>query len=198
MMQEIVPHETLTETPRKKHLVNIYDIDGCIMPSLFTNFQKADPMEINREGYSIYLYENFLKYYNETEPITLFNVFITGRKEYEYRELTDFQLHRLTRSDSFTKVAFYPQYLEHKKKKYYNFKTTKIAQRIQQISSHHKYAIFRVFDDDTNYYEKLFEILANAERFNVILYEIKSNEDWDNINDHIYSIIGNEEVYHYV
>lgn len=186
--------------PSRKRLVNIFDIDGCILPSIFNNLGDInDPNEIKRNGYSVKLYPNFLQYFFATEDETLYNIFITGRKKYEFRDLTEFQLHSLLKSQTITEPLYYPQYFDYSKKKYYLFKSSAILDLIQHLYQKNTNIIVRVFDDDIGYYEQIIRTITREHsNYRIMLYKITSNEDWVSIEDHLFSIIGDKEVFQYV
>ena len=75
--------------------IYIFDIDGCIMPPIISNFNGDNDKsgektvnEIINNGSKIKLYNEFVKYYKNNCRKAESVVFITGRKKREFGELT--------------------------------------------------------------------------------------------------------------
>lgn len=196
-MEQSIYNNIYFEEECKKKIVNIYDIDGCILPSKFPNlYESINPIEIKRKGASLKPYPNFIKYYHNVASNTLKSIFITGRKRSEFRDLTNFQLYPIICFDNYTYPIYYPEYLDHNEKQYYNFRIGILIDLIETLVHKYQDLAIRIFDDDPSYFDQLFEIIANKgdPKYRLTLYHIQSNEDWVRISDHIYSIIGDEKV----
>lgn len=75
--------------------IYIFDIDGCIMPPIISNFgENAEIREktINeaiRNGHKVKLFPDFINYYKKSCKQAELMVFITGRKHSEIGKLTE-------------------------------------------------------------------------------------------------------------
>jgi len=200
-MGQTLDSKVYTKSSMKRNLVNIFDIDGCIMPSIFPNIgEDANIPEINQNGYSVELYPNFLEYYDSTAKHTLHNIMLTGRKAHHFKQLTEYQLHPIENYTVFREPIYYEKHRNHTAEEYYSFKFYVITDLILHLHQKYENIVIRIFDDDIAYYERIVEAIAKQENphYRIILYKIQSNEDWSNINDHIYSFIGDKEVLTYV
>ncbi len=146
--------------------VYIFDIDGCIMPPIFSNFN-GDESRRNivkkaiTNGNNIALFPGFIKFYekycNNAESI----FFITGRKSSEFGELTENQLKSLSDGNKFH-IIYYPESKPHKIKKYFSWKVKKIKEIIRSTVktknlpySSYKSIKFNIFDDMNDYFTKI-------------------------------------------
>jgi len=147
--------------------VYIFDIDGCIMPSIFNemNFfiyflKKVN--KLNKRADQTQLYPSFVKYYENHCMEAELVVFLTGRKHSEFGDITRKQLKRLQKFKNF-RLIFYPEQKNHQLKEYLKWKTqnifhiitNKIAnERIEKIIEYN----FKIFDDNGRYFKELKKI----------------------------------------
>ena len=144
--------------------VYIFDIDGCVMAPIFPNFTNNETrekvvVEAVHNGNGIKLFPGFIEYYKKYCIKAESIYFITGRKESEFGELTDKQLHPLVKIKSFN-VIYYPEAKSHKIGKYFDWKAKKIKEIIKNITHKKDYNIsnyltFNVFDDMNDYFSKI-------------------------------------------
>ena len=150
--------------------VYIFDIDGCIMPPIFSNFngdesRKNIVKKAITNGNNIALFPGFIKFYekycNNAESI----FFITGRKSSEFGELTENQLKSLSDGNKFH-IIYYPEKKPHKIKKYFSWKVKKIKEIIRSTVktknlrySSDKSIKFKIFDDMNDYFTKIIDFI---------------------------------------
>ena len=148
--------------------VYIFDIDGCIMPPIFSNFNSNESRknivkEAIKNGNNVNLYPAFIKFYKkyciQAESI----YFITGRKKSEFGLLTENQLKSLANIKEFN-IVYYPERNSHKIKKYFTWKAKKTKDIIKNTvkknnldSNSNGNIKFSIFDDMNNYFPKIRE-----------------------------------------
>ncbi|MBA7632500.1 hypothetical protein ES703_40046 [subsurface metagenome] len=146
--------------------VYIFDIDGCVMSPIFSDFNNNETREkivgdAVHNGNGIKLFPDFIKFYKKNciQAESIF--FITGRKKCEFGKLTDNQLRLLVNINPF-KVIYYPEAKPHKIRKYLNWKAKRIKAIIKgttnkkhfNISTKQNF-IFNIFDDMNDYFSKV-------------------------------------------
>jgi hypothetical protein len=195
MYSQQVQNVDFPEIPKDepKRLINIFDIDGCICKSLFPNVKdkKQTAAEIEELVSQVNetenpLYAEFVDYYINIQPKTFYNFFVTGRKVSHFHLLTEKQLSVLPQGNYF--VKYFPEYREHTKRGYYDWKLGLIANLIKAFSesySRTKPIIFRIFDDDIKYFLNLHYLFTFKESY-FTTYHIHKPEHWDQINKRIY------------
>jgi hypothetical protein len=195
--------ETFTKKKPYPKIINILDIDGCILESAFPNLKErvASVDEMKEKLFQTNLFSNFISYYCTISEQTFKNIFITGRKESHFKKETEWNLKILNAISTPFTVVYYPDEKEHSPWNYYNFKINQISNIILSYSQNHHKFIFRIFDDDASYFEDLVTHFANTPEcdcYNFILYQVQSNEDWANLEDKIFSIYDTGEIQTYV
>ena len=146
--------------------IYIFDIDGCVMTPIFTDFNNNETREkivgdAVHNGNGIKLFPDFVKYYKKYCIHAESIFFITGRKKSEFGRLTNKQLHPLVNIKKF-KVIYYPEAKSHKIRKYFNWKAKMIKVIIKSttykkrsnISTKENYR-FNIFDDMNDYFSKI-------------------------------------------
>ncbi|MFX1329107.1 MAG: hypothetical protein ACFE91_13350 [Promethearchaeota archaeon] len=148
--------------------VYIFDIDGCIMPPIFSNFnrngsRKTIVKEVIKNGNNVSLYPDFIKFYEKNCIQAESIYFITGRKESEFGKLTEDQLQRLTNIKPF-QVIFYPEVKRYKIHKYIAWKEKKVKEIIMNIVNQSRFiknsqenVIINIFDDINDYFHRIQE-----------------------------------------
>ncbi len=146
--------------------VYIFDIDGCVMHPIFSNFTNDKTREkivgdAVHNGNGIKLFPDFVKYYNKYCVQAESIYFITGRKKSEFGRLTDNHLRPLVDIKPF-KVRYYPEAKLHKIRKYFNWKAKSIKAIIKSTNNTKHFNIspkknftFNIFDDMNNYFSKI-------------------------------------------
>lgn len=168
----------------KKSTWYFIDIDGCIMPSSFSNvFYKNDEEKletINRIYNKVVkeetkLFPGFVKFYEKINNIKLNPIeeitFITGRQENVFGWLTEMQLKPLNLISSNYDVRYFYNKVNHTKENYKNFKLHEI---LNIISFTNFKGIIEVFDDTTDYFDGLIQAIPNL----CLCTKITSNYDW--------------------
>jgi len=146
--------------------VYIFDIDGCIMPPIFSNFNSNESRkdivkEVIKNGNNVNLYPAFIKFY-EKHCIQAESVFfITGRKNSEFGKLTENQLHPLAKTKPF-QVIYYPEGKPHEIQEYFAWKVKKIKEIIKDAIKSNSFSEnskenvkFNTFDDMNDYFPKI-------------------------------------------
>lgn len=168
--------------------VYIFDIDGCVMPPIFTNYSNSEPRknivkEVIKNGNHVKLFPSFIEFYKKhcTHAESIF--FITGRKYSEFGKLTEEQLQILTEIKNFH-VIYYPERKTHKIKKYFTWKIKEIKDIINNIiKSKSSYENskekdnFNIFDDLNDYFPKIRKF-GDKWRIQIHLTLIESENNW--------------------
>ncbi len=152
--------------------VYIFDIDGCIMPPIFSDFNNNESREkvvkeVINNGNNIVLFPDFIKFY-EKYCINAESVFfITGRKSSEFSKLTENQLKSLSNVRKFH-IIYYPERKPHKIKKYFSWKVKKIKEIMRNTvrrkdlgDNSDKNIKFNIFDDMNDYFSKIKDYADN-------------------------------------
>jgi len=149
--------------------VYIFDIDGCIMPPIFTNFNDKEPRknlvkEIIANGNQVELFPDFINFYKRHCIHAESSYFITGRKYSEFGKLTEKQLKYLKTFKTFH-VIYYPEKKTHKIQEYFTWKLKEIKNIIKKtVKSKNSYESsqekvkFYIFDDMEDYFPNLRKI----------------------------------------
>ncbi len=169
--------------------VYIFDIDGCVMSPIFTDFNNGETrekivVEAVHNGNGIKLYPEFVNYYRKycVQAESIF--FITGRKKSEFGSLTDKHLGPLVEIKRFN-VIYYPETKSHKIRKYFNWKAKTIKAIIKSttnrkhfnISTKENY-IFNIFDDMNDYFLKIRKFEDKWD-IQIHLTMIENENSWD-------------------
>ena len=169
--------------------VYIFDIDGCVMPPIFSNFNSNESRknivkEVIKNGNNVNLYADFIKFYNKycTQAELVF--FITGRKKSEFGTLTENQLKYLATIKDFH-VIYYPEGNSHKIKKYFTWKSKKTKEIIKNTIKKNNFNSnsngnirFSIFDDMNNYFPKIREF-ENKWDIQIQLTLIEGENNWN-------------------
>ena len=170
----------------------IFDIDGCILPSIFPNL---DDNSKSREKLivdalknidNISLFPEFVIYYNRFCEHSESIIFITGRKESEFGELTKTQLSPLKDIKEFG-IIYYPERNSYESNEYFNWKIKKILEIFNDKifqgfsdKSSKKDHYFKIFDDMPDYFPKVEEFAKNL-YIQVKLVRINKSESWSSL-----------------
>jgi len=171
--------------------VYIFDIDGCVMSPIFSDFNNNEIREKIVEdtvhnGNGIKLFPDFIKFYKKycIQAESIF--FITGRKRSEFGKLTDNQLRPLVDIKTFD-VIFYPEAKPHKIRKYFDWKVKSIKTIIKNtINKRHfnispkQNFIFNIFDDMNDYFLKIRKY-ENKWEFQIYLTLIANENSWNQL-----------------
>jgi len=168
--------------------VYIFDIDGCIMPPIFSDFDNNNSREkivgdAIHNGNGIKLFPDFITYYKKYCINAESIFFITGRKRSEFGKLTNKHLLPLVNIKKFS-VIYYPETKSHKIRKYFNWKAKKIKTIIKNtvikkdfvISKKQKFT-FNIFDDMNNYFSNIIKF-GDKQDIRMHLTLIKNNNSW--------------------
>lgn len=143
--------------------IYIFDIDGCIMPPIFTNFNNSETRanlikEVVKIGNNIKLFPSFIEFYKKHCTQVEYVYFITGRKLSEFGKLTAYQLKALNDIKKF-QVVYYPERKAHRINKYFTWKVKKIKKIIKDCIKRDENfkgdVNFNIFDDMNNYFLKI-------------------------------------------
>ena len=165
--------------------VYIFDIDGCIMPPIISNFDKtAKPREkmVNEAkniGRKIKLFSNFINYYEKYCKHANSVFFITGRKHSEFGTFTESKLSILKKLKAF-QIIYYPESKLHESQEYFEWKTNIVQKIIRRSITDKIYGnniIFHIFDDMNDYFPSLKE-LSEQNGLEVNLSLIKGEKSW--------------------
>jgi len=172
--------------------IYIFDIDGCIMPPIISNFNDDDNKsrektvnEIVDNGSKIKLYTDFVEYYIKNCRKADSVVFITGRKKSEFGKLTESQLKPLNNIKRY-RIIYYPERKTHEPSEYFEWKVKKIQEIINmngknQDIDYNKRIFFKIFDDMGEYFLMLKEF-SEKFRLKVKLFLINEGEGWNSLN----------------
>ena len=152
--------------------VYIFDIDGCIMPPIFSDFNNNESREkvvkeVINNGNNVVLFPDFIKFYEKYCKNAESVFFITGRKSGEFGKLTENQLKSLSNVRKFH-IIYYPERKPHKIKKYFSWKVKKIKEIMRNIvrrkdlgDNSDKNIKFNIFDDMNDYFSKITDYADN-------------------------------------
>ena len=150
--------------------VFIFDIDGCIMPNVFSLKEKTSVHALSL----LSLYPEFVEFYKNYCSKSLAVHFITGRKQRDYGMLTEKQLRPLKRYKEF-RIKYYPEDKPHELEDYFIWKTTSIKEIMNQWNN--EIARFHIYDD----LEGLFPIIFQEISSKIHIYKlnlIQAEVDW--------------------
>jgi hypothetical protein len=148
----------------------IFDIDGCIMPNVFSLTGKTSLHALSL----LSLYPEFIEFYKQCCPGSLAIYFLTGRKKAEHGVITEEQLKLLRRHKEYT-ILYYPEDKSHNPDEYFQWKANSIKTIMNQWDN--PKVRFNVYDD----LEDLFPILLRRISPNLKDYRlqlIQSRADW--------------------
>ena len=159
----------------KTEIIYIFDIDGCILPSVFPNLNEKASIEEMRKGIkAISIYQSFIKYYELISKNSgKERFFITGRKAKDFKNETINQLKPLEITEN--QIIFYPNRYSYSKIRYFTFKIYNI---LRIALNNKRYSEIIVFDDICAYFNKL---SRKAEIMNIITLKlncVKEPEDY--------------------
>ncbi len=150
--------------------VYIFDIDGCIMPPIISNFdEKAEPRdklvnEAKNIGRKLKLFSNFINYYEKSCKHAKSVFFITGRKYSEFGKLTESKLNSLKKLRAF-QIVYYPESKLHESHEYFEWKSrsvqkiiNKYIERNENDKNYGSNIMFHIFDDVNDYFPSLKEL----------------------------------------
>lgn len=169
--------------------VYIFDIDGCVMPSVVSDFKIDEPREktikkIVDNSANIELYPDFIRFYDKHCKNAEMIFFITGRKGSEFGKLTENQLESLSNIRNF-QIIYYPEKKSHKIRKYFSWKVKKIKKIIKNAvklkafkDSNEKTLMFKIFDDMDGYFSKI-EDFATHYGVQAHLSLIETENNWN-------------------
>lgn len=180
----MIPITKLNKSNRKE--IYIFDIDGCIMPSIFPNIHDPNQnreqiiRDVNEEGKDIRLFPEFIKFYeNICKKVALLVFFITGRQQKAFGELTEDQLKKLRKFKHYF-ILFYPEEYSHVPKTYFQWKIEMIT-CIFRVFKNSEGIIFRIFDDMGDYFNEI-KFIANSLNLKQKCYLINNDNLWESIN----------------
>ncbi|MHA1932680.1 MAG: hypothetical protein ACW96X_09090 [Promethearchaeota archaeon] len=171
--------------------VYIFDIDGCIMPPIFSDFNMDESREktikkIVDNSNNLELYPDFIRFYDKHCKNAELIFFITGRKGSEFGKLTEKQLESLSNIRKF-QIIYYPEKKSHKIRKYFSWKVKKIkkviknAIKLKNSKDNSEIALkFNVFDDMDGYFSKI-EDFATHYGVQAELSLIDNENSWNNL-----------------
>lgn len=157
-------------------VVYIFDIDGCILPSIFPKLlkknqtkEKQDKLikEINEKGTEIELYPKFLEFYFKKCSHELV-YFVTGRKRSNFEKLTYHHLSSL----QYENIYFYPEDGPYTLEFYLTWKYNIIKSLFEKDRE------YLIFDDEDRYFDEL----ESIEQHDCKCFKVESNYGWDTIN----------------
>lgn len=168
-------------------IVNIFDIDGCIIKDVFSNKElTTEDIEKTRVMLDkIKPYNTFLDYFKKVciKENVINNIFITGRKEKDYGEITRKQLKLLNHTYG---ISFYPNNLRHIPEQYFQWKIdiiketskfmVKINKTFDDFYKEKTKVIINIYDDLNQYFEKLEDGQQKDCKYN--FYHIKNKNNW--------------------
>ena len=170
--------------------IHIFDIDGTILPSLFPNIQKSDKSmdqiinDVLERSSEVDIYPEFINYYSLYCTNSTENVFLTGRQEKPFGNLTHSQLSPLKELSPF-QVIFYPEENIYSLKQYFSWKLQEIQSLFLKYHAldHYEQVKFIVYDDMTAHFNNLKKLSDNL-RINLTLRSIRNSNDWNSCNIH--------------
>jgi len=171
--------------------VYIFDIDGCVMSPIFSDFNNNEIREklvgnAVHNGNGIKLFPDFIKYYKKycIQAESIF--FITGRKRSEFGKLTDNQLRPLVDIKTFN-VIYYPEAKPHKIRKYFDWKIKNIKEIIKSTNNKKHFNIsskenftFNIFDDMNDYFSKIRKF-GDKRNIQIHLTLIENKDSWNQL-----------------
>ena len=169
--------------------VYIFDIDGCVMPPIFSDIENDESREktirkIVDTSNNIKLYPDFIRFYDKHCKNAEMIFFITGRKGSEFGKLTEKQLESLSNIRNF-QIIYYPEKKSHKIRKYFSWKVKKIKRIIKNAAkfksfkdNNDKTLKFNIFDDMDGYFTKI-EDFATHYGVQAHLSLIENDNSWN-------------------
>ena len=169
--------------------VYIFDIDGCVMPPIFSDFKIYESREntikkIVDNTNNIKLFPDFIRFYDKYCKNAEMIFFITGRKGSEFGKLTENQLESLSNIRNF-QIIYYPEKKSHKIRKYFSWKVKKIREIIKNAANSktfkdddEKIIKFNIFDDMDGYFS-IIEDYATHYGVQAHLSLIENDKSWN-------------------
>ena len=161
--------------------VYIFDIDGCVMSPIFSDFTNDETREkivgdAVHNGNGIKLFPDFVNYYKKYCVRAESIFFITGRKKSEFGSLTDNHLRPLVNIKLF-KVVYYPEAKQHKIRKYFNWKAKSIKAIIKSTNNKKH---FNIFDDMNDYFSKIRKF-GDKQHIQIHFTMIENENSWNQL-----------------
>ncbi len=169
--------------------IYIFDIDGCVMPPIFSNFnsnesRKIIVKEVLKNGNKVNSYPAFIKFFEKYCIQAELVFFITGRKKSEFGTLTENQLQSLANIKPFQTI-YYPEGKSHKIKKYFTWKAKKIKDIIKNTIKNKRFnesskekINFNIFDDRNEFFPEIREF-KDKYCVNIRLTLIDKENSWN-------------------
>ena len=170
----------------------IFDIDGCVLPSIFPNIHEdnqskekiiKNALEI---GDKISLFPDFIEFYKKYCKSAESVIFITGRQKSSLGGLTETQLAPLREIKEFS-LIYYPEEKSHIAKEYFDWKVNRIREILKgeikktvAVGVKEKRFLLKIFDDTPDYFPKIKEI-ADALEVSIILVPINEPDTWKSL-----------------
>lgn len=162
--------------------IYIFDIDGCIMPSLFPNtfFNNLEEKEalvkkVNEEGWNVLPCNEFLQYFINIYEEAFKIFFLTGRQKENFYSLTIHQLRRIDYDD----ITFF-QDGGISQDAYLKYKTNYFYKLFEEYGMDKEYFIF---DDHNDYFQVVFfSAIIRDPDAKIHFYEINKATDWIDLN----------------
>jgi hypothetical protein len=170
--------------------VYIFDIDGCVMPVIFKNFNSADPRrkiisDAIKNGNKTGLYPKFIEFYKKNCREAFSVYFLTGRKYKEFGKLTGNQLRELKDYRNF-QIIYYPERKSYKSHQYFAWKVKEIRKIVKNTikkdivqESMNEKLKFNIFDDMNDHFPKI-KIMKEFSNLKLQLTVIESENNWNN------------------
>jgi hypothetical protein len=169
--------------------IYIFDLDGCVMPPIFSNFvdrrKSRDKLVdyVEKNGYKVSLFSSFLRFYEKHCRNAKSIIFITGRKKSEFGKLTDSQLNPLTTIKSYN-IIYYPEEKVNRAQEYFDWKTEEIEQilkrEIENSLNYKENFKVKIFDDLVKHFPRLKKIAKNLD-LRVAFFKIKGEKSWTSL-----------------
>jgi len=164
--------------------IHVFDIDGTVLPSVFPNMQESDKSidqiikDVLECSNSVGLFPEFITYYSQNCANGSKNIFLTGRQESAFGDLTHMQLSPLKETSPFH-IIFYPEENFYTSRDYFSWKTQEIRNLfLEHLScNHHDQVKFIIYDDLTNHFGAIKEI-SKSLKVDLSLRSIKNSRDW--------------------
>lgn len=171
--------------------IYIFDIDGCVMPSIFKNFNSGEPRkkiisDAIKNGIQANLYPEFIEFYKKYCRQAEAIYFLTGRKNKEFGKLTKNQLQILADFRDFH-VIYYPERKSYKSRQYFAWKVKEIRKivrnniiRISIEENLNETIKFNIFDDMSDHFPKIRQITEILDH-QIQLTVIESDNNWNHL-----------------
>ncbi|MFW9818358.1 MAG: hypothetical protein ACFFE5_02015 [Candidatus Thorarchaeota archaeon] len=172
--------------------IYIFDIDGCVMPVIFENFNSGEPRkkvisDAIKNGNKASLYPEFIEFYKKLSREAESIYFLTGRKYKEFGKITENQLQILNDFRDF-QIIYYPERKSYKSHQYFAWKVKEIKKIIKNSIKRAKSQgnldgalKFNIFDDMSDHFTDIKKI-KEISNHQIQLTVIKSKSNWGHLN----------------